>query len=89
MNVIFDRSFSKSLNKLTDRDIKARIIEVILEVEAANTINQINNVKKMQGFKSFYRIRIGDYRIGIELEDAVNIRFIIVVHRKDIYKKFP
>jgi len=43
----------------------------------------------MQGFKTFYRIRIGDYRIGIELENPTTLRFIIVLHRKNIYKKFP
>jgi hypothetical protein len=43
----------------------------------------------MQGFKTFYRIRIGDYRMGVELEDTSTLRFIVVLHHKDIYKKFP
>ncbi|HEY5326903.1 MAG TPA: type II toxin-antitoxin system RelE/ParE family toxin [Mucilaginibacter sp.] len=89
MDVIFDRSFSKSLNKLNDKEIRGKIEEVIIEVESADSLIQITNVKKMQGFKTFYRIRIGDYRIGIELENPTTLRFIIVLHRKDIYKKFP
>ena len=89
MEVVFDKSFSKSLNKLTEKGILAKIEEVIINVESANSINDIANIKKMQGFKTFYRIRTGDYRIGIELEDHSTLRFIVVLHRKDIYKKFP
>ncbi len=46
-------------------------------------------MKKMEGHKKFYRIRIGDYRIGIELEEDTTLRFIIIADRKEIYKKFP
>lgn len=42
----------------------------------------------MIGYESFYRIRIGDYRIGIEIINEV-ITFITIFHRKDIYNKFP
>ena len=89
MKIIFDQSFSKSLNKLNDKEIKGKIEQVIIEVESADTLIHITNLKKMQGFKVFYRIRVGDYRIGIELENPSTLRFIIVLHRKDIYKKFP
>jgi len=89
MEIIFDRSFSKSLNKLNDKEIRSKIEQVIIEVESADSLLQIANLKKMQGFKTFYRIRIGDYRIGIELENPETLRFIIILHRKDIYKKFP
>jgi mRNA interferase RelE/StbE len=43
----------------------------------------------MVGFSNFYRIRIGDYRVGIELLDLDTILFIAIAHRKDIYKTFP
>lgn len=35
-----------------------------------------------------YRIRIGDYRIGIFVEGKT-VEFARVVHRKDIYQQFP
>jgi mRNA interferase RelE/StbE len=89
MQVIFDRSFSKSLDRLNDKEIRNKIEQVIIEVELADSLTHITNLKKMQGFKTFYRIRIGDYRIGVELESPATLRFIIVLHRKDIYKKFP
>ena len=43
----------------------------------------------MQGFQTFYRVRIGDYRLGFELIDKETVLFILVSHRKDIYKYFP
>ena len=89
MEIIFDRSFSKSLNKLNDKDLNYRIEQIIIEVESAKSLAEVSNLKKMQGFKNFYRIRIGDYRIGIELESHACVRFIVILHRKDIYKKFP
>jgi mRNA interferase RelE/StbE len=45
-------------------------------------------MKKIKGFKNFYRIRIGDYRLGIEIdkEKVIIKRFL---HRKKIYRLFP
>jgi len=89
MIVLFDRSFSKSIDKLRDQKIKERIIKIITSVEQADSIDKIPNIKKMTGWLNYYRIKSGDYRIGIELESNNTIRFIIIAHRKDIYKKFP
>lgn len=58
-------------------------------MENADILKNISNVKKITGFADLYRIRIGDYRIGFELENEETIRLIIVSHRKDIYKTFP
>lgn len=43
---------------------------------------------KLEGYKIAYRIKLGDYRIGVFIEDET-IEFVRFVHRKDIYKKFP
>ncbi len=42
----------------------------------------------MSGFHDFYRIRIGDYRIGIALANAA-VEFIRCLPRKDLYRFFP
>lgn len=52
-------------------------------------MEELSNVKKLIGFSAFYRMKIGDYRLGFEKIDEQTIRFIIICHRKDIYKKFP
>ena len=89
MKVIFDKSFLKSVKKIKDAEIKKRLEAVITEAEEAKVLREIPNIKKMQGFDSFYRIRIGDYRVGIEVEEKDQIRFIVISHRKNIYDDFP
>jgi mRNA interferase RelE/StbE len=89
MIIEFDKSFSKSLDKLKDLVTKKRIERIIQDFDGADTIINIKNVKKLVGFKSYYRIRIGDYRLGIELKTPNIARFIVIAHRKDIYKIFP
>lgn len=65
-----------------------KIKATILNCEDATGIKDISQIKKMKGFKSNYRIKIGAFRIGIEIENKT-INFITVAHRKDIYKFFP
>jgi len=48
----------------------------------------IPHIKKMEGFNTFYRTRVGDYRIGLEMKKDT-LWFIIIASRKEIYKKFP
>ena len=45
------------------------------------------NLKKLRRGKNFLRIRIGDYRIGLEIEGNTLI-FVRILRRKEIYKYF-
>jgi mRNA interferase RelE/StbE len=89
MQVLFDRSFSRALGKIKNPKVLEDIENVILECEEASSITKIKSLKKLRGFKTYYRIKIRDYRIGIELEKPKTLHFITVLHRKEIYKKFP
>ncbi|MBS4066119.1 MAG: type II toxin-antitoxin system RelE/ParE family toxin [Chitinophagaceae bacterium] len=88
MITIFKNEFTKSLLKLKDKKLKDELVSIIQEVEAAENSSQIKNLKKLAGYKSFYRIRMGDYRIGIKIETHT-VTFAAFAHRKDIYKHFP
>lgn len=88
MNVTFDKSFSKKLDKLKNQQLKEQIIFIVESCEKAKKITDIPNIKKMKGYTSYYRIKEGVYRIGIEF-DGSTIDFITVAHRKDIYNVFP
>ncbi len=88
MTVEFRKSFERDIKKIKDKQIKERILQVIDEVEQAQDINEISNIKKLSGYDNFYRIRIKDYRIGLYVEDDV-ITFVRCLHRRDIYKYFP
>ena len=60
----------------------------IEELEAAPALADVSNVRKMEGWENHYRIRIGAYRLGIEMEGEVAIlqRF---GPRSDFYRYFP
>jgi mRNA interferase RelE/StbE len=88
MNVEFRKSFEKDLAKLQDEALLQRIKLAIEEVESAEGIGDVSHAKKLAGVGKYYRLRVGDYRIGLILESDTVI-FVRVLHRKDIYRYFP
>jgi mRNA interferase RelE/StbE len=88
MKLLFERSFLKDLERLNDSKTKEQVLEIIDLFEINSTFEIIPNLKKLKGYRSAYRIRIGNYRLGFFVEDSVVI-FSRFLHRKDIYKKFP
>jgi mRNA interferase RelE/StbE len=44
------------------------------DIKQAPSINEVNQLKKLKGQEKYYRIRCGDYRIGIEI---IENRFIM------------
>lgn len=66
MDVKFDKSFLKSLEKYNDFNLLVKIEKVISDCESAESLTEIHNLKKLSGFKTYYRIKIGSYRIGFD-----------------------
>jgi len=89
MKIVFDESFSKSLSKIKDISLNSKIENIISDLKSINDLKDYPKVKKLSGFKTYFRIRIGDYRIGFKKIEPDKIKFIIISHRKDIYKYFP
>jgi mRNA interferase RelE/StbE len=87
MKVEFLGSFNRDIGKLS-QSVKKDVAHAIEAVEQASKLAEIGNLKKLKGFKNVYRIRIGDYRIGLFIEKGT-VEFARIVHRKDIYKVFP
>lgn len=48
------------------RKQKGAIVEIITDIQSAENIVAINKLKKLVGYKNMYRIRLGDFRIGLE-----------------------
>lgn len=84
----FKASFLKAIKKIEDNQLKEDITDAILNVESAENTRQINNLKKLKGYKLYFRIKIGNYRIGIKIE-ADTIFFVDFDHRRNIYRIFP
>lgn len=89
MIVEFDKSFEKSLTKIKDKKIFPKIENFIESLESKSSLEELPNIKKLSGFKLYYRFRLGDYRIGLEKISHDTIRLIVIAHRKEIYNIFP
>ena len=88
MQVTFRSSFLRDLKKIKDQLLLDRIAQAIECVEQATDLQDLSDLKKLSGFHDFYRIRVGDYRLGIALADDA-IEFIRCLPRKDLYRFFP
>ena len=88
MKVLFEKSFGRDLKKIRDKRLLKQVQETIDQIKVAASIGDVSNVKKMQGFDTYYRIRVGEYRIGIEILEG-QVIFVCFLNRKDIYRYFP
>ena len=88
MKVEFLKRFSKDLDEIPVKSVRSALKRVIDLMENTDTLSKIPGTKKLQGHKTAYRTRVGDYRLGFffENETIILARF---VNRKDIYKIFP
>lgn len=88
MDIEFLRRFLKDVEKLNDQKVLKDIDDVITNCKNAADHSEIRNIKKISGHTQAYRIRKGQFRIGIYIHNNV-IEFARVLHRKDMYKYFP
>lgn len=81
-------SYLKSIKKIRNANLLSCLQETIENIEKAETINTILNIKKLTGYLNCYRIKVENYRIGLVVENNI-ATLVQFQHRKDIYKKFP
>jgi mRNA interferase RelE/StbE len=86
--VRFEARFAKDLRDMRDKTLLTRISEILDNVKQAEGIADIRGLKKLKGSENYYRIRIGDYRLGLEL-NGTEFVFVRCLHRKEIYRYFP
>lgn len=80
--IVFSDFADKQLDKLPE-EIQKRIVSTLRRCK----IRPYPHVKKLVGSK-YFRLRVGDYRIILEIIDNILIIHVIELgHRKNIYKK--
>jgi mRNA interferase RelE/StbE len=88
LKVQFRSSFLKDIKRLSNKVLKDRIKATIIQIETAQALREIGNVKKLKGSQSYYRIRIGDYRIALICKEDT-VTFVRCLHRREIYRYLP
>ena len=89
MTVLHSDFFCDDFERIMDKNIIRRANHAIEKLEAANSLREVANIKSMQGYPGFYRIRFGDFRIGFQLVDENTIVLLAIEHRSVFYRGFP
>jgi len=89
MDVGYQKSFLKDLKQLRGQPAYQRIFDLAFStLPDASGLRDVPNVIAMRGFTNRYRIRVGDYRVGIEVNGS-RIEIVRVLHRREFYRYFP
>ncbi|GHV36424.1 hypothetical protein FACS1894178_7630 [Bacteroidia bacterium] len=87
MKYEISKDFEKSARKLSG-NYKESLKAVIKEIIFADTIDVLTDCKKLTGFQSVYRIRIGTYRLFLFFEVKDNVIYLqYLVSRGEAYSK--
>ncbi len=87
--VEYKKRFLKELSKLPE-GVQAQVEKTVFKDLICENPFGLGVLEQMKGYPGKYKIRMGQYRIGITLDKQ---RKIVVchriAHRKDIYRLFP
>ena len=78
MQLKITKTAEKSIKKLNE-PFKSRIIKAVKKLPSGD-------VKKLRGYDSFYRLRLGDYRVIYKMENEI-ITVADVLPRGEAYKR--
>lgn len=87
--VQYTRTFLKEMSRLPG-NVRERIETIAFGDEIKQDPFMGGKTQKLSGYQTFYKIRVGDYRIGLQINsDEHLVEFLRVLHRREIYRKFP
>lgn len=87
--VEYTKRFLKELASLPT-DIQSRIESLVFEELESDNPFELGYLSKMKGYKDKYKIRVGDYRIGLTIDKKNQVIVCQrVAHRREIYQIFP
>ena len=88
MQIEITHKFQKQVEGCKDRRQRSKVLRIIEAVSESDNMNKFPNLKKLTSHKNIYRIRMGDYRLGVVIDNNIVI-FAAFDKRNDIYKHFP
>ncbi len=55
MKILIEKSFAKDVNKIKDKKLLQNLSNIITELDDSKSLREISNIKKIKGYKSFFR----------------------------------
>ncbi len=83
------KQFDKLVFKIKDKFVKEKLKSAIEKIILAKSLDEIPNITAMVGHPGYYRIKLGDYRLGIALESDIIWLLYFGKRNESTYKKFP
>ncbi|WP_204137220.1 hypothetical protein [Halomicronema sp. CCY15110] len=68
MKVKFRKTVAQDLQKWRNKALLGKVRAAIAAIEAADTLDEITNLKQLKGGDGYCRIRLGDYRTTARLD---------------------
>ena len=85
MKVLYTKKFNKDIDQITnDKKLKKNLLDLITQIKQADALTDVESVRKIQGYDKYYRIRVGDFRLGIKITND-GLEMLRFLHRKNIY----
>jgi mRNA interferase RelE/StbE len=84
-----EKSFDRDVDRIKDKKILMKLRAFISTLQNADTVREIPHIKKIEGYKTYYRINIGNYRLGMEAISGREVVLLRFLDRKNIYTYFP
>ena len=89
MKILYTKSFERDIDEVrSSPGIRKRLLGVIEKLKETESLVEVPGVRKIEGYASYFRIKIGDYRLGMKMAGDT-LELIRFLHRKDIYRRFP
>ena len=88
MKTEYRKQFLKELSKIPLNQRKVIEEFVFVELLQLRSLEESGRIERMKGYPNFFKVRFGDYRVGLHTENEVVI-VERVLHRKEIYRYFP
>jgi mRNA interferase RelE/StbE len=87
--VEYTKRFLKELASLP-KDVQQQVEMVVFQELSSTNPFELGYLEKMTGYPDKYKVRLGDYRIGVTMDKQTQtIICQRVAHRRYIYRVFP
>ncbi|MDP3297650.1 MAG: type II toxin-antitoxin system RelE/ParE family toxin [Thermodesulfovibrionia bacterium] len=88
--ILYKKTFLKELKKLL-KNIRIKTEHLCFDIlPEIDNLADIKGLEKLVGYEKSYKVRFGDYCVGIEIDiESKVIECCRALHRKEIYRYYP
>ena len=93
MQVVVQKRAEDDAKGIKNKTLIQELLDFIADAQRCSDVSELTNYydfSALEGDSSYYRLRIGNYRVGCRVDASQNkIVIMRILHRAEIYQKFP